>query len=174
MDHRSSPPRGAGASVNTMELAAGPATGTLSGFGTSFTNFGVLTVDAGASWRFTSNTIGSGVTLTNSGRLSNAGPSGVIDTAVTLTAGAYLYNQAGGIINVAATAVKAIGSAATILNRGSIQGTTGPAMYLTAAGSIVVEGTRFSAEGGNSLRFARTGQNPIILDATTALEELLR
>jgi len=41
---------------------------------------------------------------------------------------------------------------------------------LAAGGSIVVKGTGVSAEGGNSLRFARAGQSSVILDASTGLE----
>src|SRR6201999_4099595 len=50
--------------ANTMELAAG-GTGTITGLGVSFTNFGQLTVDTGASWRISGahNTIGSNVTF---------------------------------------------------------------------------------------------------------------
>jgi hypothetical protein len=34
----------------TLELASGGSAGTLSGLGTSFVNFGSVTVDSGASW----------------------------------------------------------------------------------------------------------------------------
>ena len=39
---------------NTLELAAGATTGTISGLGASFANFGVVSVDNGASWTFQS------------------------------------------------------------------------------------------------------------------------
>src|SRR5712691_3552838 len=122
-----------GGGTNTLELAAGLGTGTISGIGTSFTNFGVLTVDSGASWAVTGSTIGSGVTLTDSGFLSNYGS---IATTTTLTTAAFLGNLAGGVITTTATAIKATGSAVTIFNFGTVQGTSGPGIYLTAGGSI--------------------------------------
>jgi adhesin HecA-like repeat protein len=42
-----------GTGTNKLELAAGASTGTLSGLGTSFTNFGSVTVEPSAAWRVT-------------------------------------------------------------------------------------------------------------------------
>jgi len=55
---------GSTSASNAMELAAGGGTGTLSGLGTSFSNFGTITVDSGATWELTgANTIASSGTL---------------------------------------------------------------------------------------------------------------
>ena len=81
-----------GSGSNTLELAAGTAgaTGTLSGFGTSFTNFSTITIDPGAKWQFdATDTIGPQVALTDLGTLANAG---LIDTQVTLLVAASLAN----------------------------------------------------------------------------------
>jgi hypothetical protein len=56
---------------DVLELASGGGTGTLSGLGTSFTHFGSVTVDTGASWQLTgTNTVASGATVVNSGTLT--------------------------------------------------------------------------------------------------------
>jgi hypothetical protein len=55
----------------TLELAAGPSTGTLSGLGTSFVNFGTVAIDSGAVWQFTGagTLAGAGSLLVNAGTL---------------------------------------------------------------------------------------------------------
>jgi hypothetical protein len=58
---------------NTLELAFTGLAGTVSGIGTSFINFGTLTLDAGALWSLAgSNTIASGVTLSDLGTLTGS------------------------------------------------------------------------------------------------------
>ena len=53
------------AQISTLELASGASAGVLSGLGVQFIDFAQITVDANASWTLdNSNTIGSGVTLT--------------------------------------------------------------------------------------------------------------
>jgi hypothetical protein len=47
----------------TLELASGSSQGTLSGFGTQFTNFGALTFDPNASWLFETNSAISSATI---------------------------------------------------------------------------------------------------------------
>ena len=63
--------------VSTLELASAASPGTLSGLGTQFVHFGQVTVDAGAQWTLqASDTIESGVTMTNAGTLSGRGDAG--------------------------------------------------------------------------------------------------
>ena len=83
-------------SIGAMELATGTTPGTLAGFGTSFVNFGTVTVDAGAIWSVSGlATVGSGMTLTVDGTLALAGalddqgdvifgPGGVLTTPMTI------------------------------------------------------------------------------------------
>jgi hypothetical protein len=57
--------------VSTLELASGASAGTLTGLGTQFIDFALVTVDAGAQWTLQpADTIEAGVTLTNAGTLS--------------------------------------------------------------------------------------------------------
>lgn len=57
--------------ANNIELASAGSSGTLSGLGSSFTNFGSISVDPGAAWILTgNNTLPSGAILTNAGSLA--------------------------------------------------------------------------------------------------------
>jgi len=63
-----------GGGSNTLQFVSGASTGTFTGIGAGFVNFGSGTVNTHASWVFAgSNTIGSGVTLTNKGTLTIGG-----------------------------------------------------------------------------------------------------
>jgi hypothetical protein len=56
---------------NTLDLAAGSGTGTISGLGSQYTGFGTVDVGIGASWQLTGyNNLNGGSTLTNDGVLS--------------------------------------------------------------------------------------------------------
>ena len=99
-----------GGANSTLELASSTASGVITGLGTSFTGFGNVTVDAGASWNLAgSATIASGV-LTNSGTVSGN---------TTLGSGTSLVNTAGA--RFAATAVGKAGGV-SIVNAGAITG----------------------------------------------------
>ena len=63
-----------GSYVTTMELASGASTGTLTGLGGQYIDFGQITVDAGAQWTLANvDIIAAGVTLTDHGTLTSAG-----------------------------------------------------------------------------------------------------
>jgi hypothetical protein len=151
-----------GGGNNTLELASATSAGTISGFGTSFQNFGSITVDAGAQWTITgSNTLASTTsatidgTLVGSGPLTNAGtPTGsgtlVIDPTtftnsgyssvpVDLTGGSSLVNTSTGTIKVNGTAVYgATESQAYVTNAGTIEGIAHnvAGIYLAGGGTI--------------------------------------
>ena len=144
-----------GSGANAIEFAAGPATGTISGIGTGFTNFGMLTVDTGASWRFVGNAIGAGVTLVDAGSLFSDGS---IGTQATV-AGGYLANLVGGVIAYANTAIKGVAGAVSIGNLGTVQAISGAAIYLAAGGSVsngsaTVPGALISGYSGIVMRNA--------------------
>ena len=165
-----------GSGSNVLELATGTtaATGTLSGFPTSFTGFGTITIDAGAAWQFdSSDTIGSGMLLTDAGTLGNAG---LIDTTVTVAGGGSLDNTAtidagsaqfgvtlpaGGVVSNIGTealiegsryGIRAAGAAATVSNSGTILGASsanGGGVGLYAGGTVTNTGTIIGS-GGNA------------------------
>lgn len=92
-----------GAGTNRLEFG-GTAAGSITGLGTSFTNFGIVSVDAGAHWALTgTNLVAAGVTLTDSGTLTNTG---------TFT-NAGIVNVTGALVN-----------SGTLIDRGSITGGT--------------------------------------------------
>jgi len=116
------------AAVSTLELASGASAGTLSGLGSEFVDFGHVSVDTLASWVLTgTNTVASGVTLTNAGSLSGA---------ITLAAGGVLTNASTGTISLSgATPVTGLaGGISTIVNAGLLQGNIG--ISLSAGGSV--------------------------------------
>lgn len=146
-----------GGGTNTLEFASG--TGTLTGVGADFLNFGNGMIDSGAHWTFAgTNTIGSTTTLTNSGSFVDTGTltnfgtiTGALpntQSVMTLAAGAYVSNLAGGVI-AAGTLSEIVGyvvsGARTINNAGSIGNTdtAGYAVFLqgTIADHLINSGT---------------------------------
>ncbi len=121
------------ASASTLELASGASVGTLSALGTQFVDFAQVTVDTGARWALlATDTIESGVTLTNAGTVSGG---------VTLAAGGKLSNTSTGTVAVpGGSAVYGLsGAAATIVNAGLIATADGPAgqgISLAGGGSV--------------------------------------
>src|SRR5215469_12480542 len=149
-------------SGNVLELGSSGTAGTISALGTNFTGFGKVQIDSGSQWTITgSNSLASGVTLTDLGTLTNAGTitgagafvvdpttftnSGYMSTPITLAgAGDVLTNTSTGTISVNGTAVygNTASSAATVINAGTITGagTAGVGVFLQA-GSVANTGT---------------------------------
>ena len=79
--------------VSTLELRSSASTGTISGIGTDFVNFGDVQVASGASWVMTgSNTIVAGQSLTNAGSLLLN--SATLGTTMLMGAGALTIGDA--------------------------------------------------------------------------------
>jgi hypothetical protein len=104
-----------GAGTTTLAFTSGASIGTLTGAGAAFVNFSSGTVDSGANWVLAgSNTLGSGVTLTDGGTLSNAG---VLLVGPPLIVTGTFVNA--GLVNAAAsTAVSAAVAAVSVLSGG--------------------------------------------------------
>jgi hypothetical protein len=155
-----------GSGTNTLELASGASTGTLSDFSTSFTGFGTITIDAGASWSFDStDTIGSGVSLSDAGTLTNRGmiqtevyvsttaasfsnysTVSVSGEAAVLARGAVI-NHAGGTLTGATYGIESLIAGLNVSNAGVISGSSlgvdlgfGGSVTNAAGGSIASPG----------------------------------
>ena len=133
--------------ASTLELASSASTGTLGGLGSKYVHFANLTIDPGASWSMTADTIASGYTLTNSG---------TIGSGVTLAGGGMLTNTAGGKITASATAVVGLaGAAVTVVNAGSISAATDAVLFTAGAADrlIIDPGAVFTGtvNGGNTI-----------------------
>jgi hypothetical protein len=128
------------ASISTLELASSAAVGTLSGLGTKYVNFASDTVDAGANWIFGgTNTLVTGATLTNSGTLTDTGTliSGgtITGNKLRLNGGAFTNTTSGLVTGSYVYGVQA-GGTDTVLNQGTITGSSQFAIYLNAAGNV--------------------------------------
>jgi hypothetical protein len=124
--------------ANALELAAG--TGSLSGFGTQFTNFDALTVESGAAW-----TLSAANTIAGAVGIPGPYPSGFAGPGVALQASAYLYT--------AATITGGIGGTGNASTPGAIGGTAadvGGGATLVNAGALAGGGGGYgSTNGGN-------------------------
>jgi hypothetical protein len=110
----------------TLDLAAGIGIGTLSGLGSSFTNFGSVMVASGGTWDFTgSSTIAAGVGLTDDGTLvGTLTNESFVDGPLTFGNGGVLTNGVmGSIANGGTAAIYSDGGTVTVVNDGSIAGT---------------------------------------------------
>jgi hypothetical protein len=143
---------GSASASNTLELAAGSSTGTLSGLGSNFANFGTLTVDGGATWELTgTNTIAAGTTLTNDGTLIDEGmltDADSISGGISVGSGGVLTNAAGGTIAGGFAAVYRVGGPATVNNSGHISGSNFYGVYDSAGGSVTNATSAASIIGG--------------------------
>ena len=123
-------------SASTLELASAASAGTLTSLGSKYVHFADITVDAGARWKLTSDTLASGYTITDAGTLTNTG---TLSSAVTLGSGAVLTNASGGTITNSGDAVVS-SSNATVTNYGVINATTGYGISLETGGSVTNTG----------------------------------
>ena len=120
-----------GSGTNTLEFASAVTTGTLTGSGLDFINFGNGTVDTGADWVLAgSDTFGSSTTLTNSGTLTDAGTlvdAGTIIGGITFGTGAapLSITSSGLIARASGNAIYGSNAATwTVNNAGTVQGGT--------------------------------------------------
>ncbi len=139
--------------LSTLELASGASTGTLSGLGTKYIDFGRITIDSGASWVLTGNNVlAAGVSIANSGSLLIAGTlnnAKVLNGPISLASGGIFTNQsAGTIVGSGLAAVRGTSAGgSTIFNAGLIDPATYGA-YLPGGGLVTniaggtIEGTQ--------------------------------
>ncbi len=140
------------AEQSTIELAVGAATGTLRGLGTSFVNFGTVTVDAGARWVLSgSNTIGAGATLSTIGTLTDAGT--LVDAGTIRGSGRLIVKSGGSEIVVSGGV-----ASGTVLSGGSEIVSAGG----RASGSIVASGGHESVHGTTSADTVNSGGHQTI------------
>ncbi|WP_158929384.1 Hint domain-containing protein [Acidisphaera sp. S103] len=118
--------------VSTLELASGASTGTLSGLGTQFVDFGQVSIDAGAYWIVGGNeTLTAGTTLTNAGTLALA-DSSFADNGVVINNGAIVIDPS------SVTFGSLTGSGYVTIDSGSTLDVTGA---VTNGETIVFSGT---------------------------------
>jgi O-antigen biosynthesis protein len=136
--------------TNTLELASTASAGTVSAvLATEFVNFGTVTVDAGARWTLTNNSSLTGITLTDSGSLTNTGTLTAPESAtwsVYVDNAGFLSNSATGYIGAAGIGLLAGG---TLVNAGQIVDKLGPGVYIGGTtGTVTNSGGTISGEGG--------------------------
>lgn len=171
----------------TLELASATSTGTISGIGTQFIDFGSIIIDSGASWVLTGgNTIASGVTLTDSGTLQIAGlldNQGIIDGTPTAITGGTIANSG----TISATVANTVGilltgtAGNTLVNAGTIAGNTADAVLFGAGNDLLVvdPGAVFSGKvdgggGSNTIEFASAARARARLPASAAPSSISR
>ncbi len=90
-----------GGGLNTLELAAGTATGSIGGIGTQFSNFGSVAVDPAAVWSLTGTN--TAAVLTNAGTLDIAASASLLVTGSIDPASTGLFEiNAGSLLEIAA------------------------------------------------------------------------
>ncbi|WP_158927342.1 Hint domain-containing protein [Acidisphaera sp. S103] len=173
-----------GSGSNTLELAQGnSAIGTLSGFSTSFTGFGAITIDAGASWTFdTTDALGSGISLIDAGTLLFSQTAGSSQDVAAAISGSGKVEQSGpgtlvldgindftgGLIIAGGTLELSAGNAAgsgpidfagdpTLRLDGTIM-PTGTVSGLSAGDAIDLEGVSFASGGSATIINSNTLQ----------------
>ena len=113
---------GSASASNTLELASSASTGTISGIGSKYINFGTVTVDKGANWELAgTNSLTSGSTLRNNGTLTLSG-------ATLSDAGSVINNGTIELDPSSMTVASLTGTGTVKIDAGStlsVEGTTG-------------------------------------------------
>jgi len=181
-----------GGGANTLEFASAASTGTLTGVGANFVNFGTMVIDSGASWVFAgTDSFAQNVSLVDKGTLTIAGTvtaniygsPGAAPLTVTATGdvsnggtGAAIYFNSGSVTNLGT--ISATGSAPVdagirfrgtgrVDNQGTISGHYGILGY----GAVTVTNTG-SIDGGRDGLFLRGGgsvNNSGVITGTEAI-----
>ena len=153
-----------GSGANTLELAAGEAAGSLGGLGSSFTGFGTVAVDPGATWTLIgANSLGTAETVS----IASTGTLGV--SGALLTAGSLTLAGAGTL------AIAAIGGAEVGRKGGATLGrlTVDAANTLTASGTIVapvIDNGRIAVSGSLEISGSLSGSGMVTIDALSVLD----
>ncbi len=153
----------AGGGNSSLELAAGASAGTIGNLGSSFTNIGSLTVDAGATWHLDSSNMlaaGTGVQL---------GAAAVLKVTGSLDVQGGLQIGGSGTLAVAGTGAVDVGAAAAV--RGAIDVASGATIAGTGtlAGRVIDAGTITASGGTLALQGDVAGPGTIAISAGAVL-----
>ena len=133
--------------TNTLELASGASTGTLTGITSNFTNFTQTTIDASASWTVTgNNSFGSTATINNAGALTLSGndtlaSGAILNNTGTLALGATTLTDNGTVTNTGTVIVAggAVAGTRGLVNSGVVLDTTSATFSaLTGTGTVSI------------------------------------
>ena len=156
-----------GNTVSTLELASAATTGTLSGLGTQFIDFGQTTIDSGAYWVLDgTNTLAAGTTLTNAGTLALTNAS-FTDNGLVINDGAIVIDPS------SVTLGSLTGSGDVTIDTGStltVTGAVSATETIVFAGTNDLLGANPTAFAGqiNGFTFGDTIQLAGVLDGTSA------
>ena len=114
------PALGTGDSANVLELLSAASAGTISGFGSSYQNFGVVTLDAGAAWTL-GGAVSTGQTIAfagtaSTGKLTLANPGSVAGVITGFGAGETI--ALAGITDVTGVSLSATGNVLSVYRSG--------------------------------------------------------
>ena len=155
-----------GTAISTLELMSGGSAGTLSGLGSQYVHFQNFLVDPGATWTIAAGQqLPAAYALTDDGTLTNKA---TVLTGVTLGAGATVTNAFGATLSSASDGALALGSAATVMNLGSLGGSTlgvsliGPSASLYNLGGTISGGVVGATISGGAGRVMNYGDGEVV------------
>ncbi len=157
--------------ISTLELASSASSGTLTSFGSRYSNFSQIVIDTSASWNVgATDTLGAGITLNNAGTLSSSGAVSVLGTmansgtvligAGTLSianlsgSGTLAFGATSGAILAMSSAVAAVQPIGGLtIASGTISGQTIEITGQTVASAVINNGTTLALGfvGGGTL-----------------------